>query len=123
MATTIDEMRESYDWREAFAYAADHGEPTEGYAGSCEGFGFDDVAEVIASDDGENDGANWLAVLRLHDGRFAFLSAGCGYTGWDCQASGQTWFASSLDALMQWGLTDDARGRLDAQLDAARSAT
>lgn len=116
--TTIDEMREDYAWQEAFKYAADPGEPTEGYRGDCAGFGFDDVAEVVASDDGENDGAQWIAVLRLHDGRFAFLSAGCDYTGWDCQASGQTWFASSLESLDQWGLTDDARGRLAMQLAA-----
>jgi len=119
MATTADEMREDYDWREAFKYAAESGEPTEGYAGSYEGFGFDDVAEVIASDDGENGGPDWIAALRLRDGRFAFLSAGCDYTGWDCQASGRTWLAASLDALVQWGLTEDARGRLAPQLDAA----
>ena len=115
MGTTVDEMRESYDWQEAFKYA-EGGEPTEGYAGSLAGFTFDDVAEVIACDDGENDGPDWIAVFRLHDGRFAFLSAGCDYTGWGCQESGRTWFASSLDALVQWGLTDDARGRLAAQL-------
>ena len=116
MGTTVDEMREDFDWREAFEYAAGGGMPTEGYAGDCGGFTFDDVAEVIARDDGENDGPDWIAVFRLRDGRFAFLSAGCDYTGWDCQASGSTWFAASLDALVQWGLTDDARGRLASQL-------
>ena len=119
---TINELREDYDWREAFKYAADAGERTEGYAGDCAGFGFDDVAEVIASDDGENDGAEWIAVFRLHDGRFAYLAAGCDYTGWGCQESGQTWFAASLDALVQWGLTSDARGRLAAQLPTATVA-
>lgn len=117
--TTIDEMRADYDWIEAFKYAAEGGEPTEGYAGDCGGFGFYDVAEVIARDDGENDGAQWIAVMRLHDGRFVYLAAGCDYTGWGCQESGQTWFAASLDALVQWGLTDDARGRLAGPLAAA----
>lgn len=122
MGTTVDEMRADYDWREAFKYAAEC-EPTEGYVGSLAGFTFDDVAEVIARDDGENDGPNWIAVFRLRDGRFAFLSAGCDYTGWGCQESGSTWFAASLGALVQWGLTDDARGRLASQLPAEVAVT
>lgn len=117
MVTTVDEMRESFDWQEAFKYASD-GEPTQGYAGSLAGFTFDDVAEVIAADEGENDGADWIAVLRLHDGRFAFLSAGCDYTGWGCQESGRTWFAASLDDLVQWGFTSNARDRLASQISA-----
>ena len=119
MMATINDLREDYDWREAFAYAREGGMATQGYDGSCQGFGFDDVAEVIATDDGENDGASWIGVFRLHDGRFAYLAAGCDYTGWDCQANGDVWFASSLDALVQWGLTDDARGRLASQLPRA----
>jgi hypothetical protein len=116
---TTDEMRADSDWREAFAFAAtEHCRPTVQYTGSCEGFTIDDVAEVIASAEGENDGAEWLAVLRLRDGRFAFLAAGCDYTGWDCQADGRTWFAATLDDLTRWALTDDARLRLREQLTA-----
>ena len=120
MGTTIDEMRADYDWREAFKYASD-GEPTQGYAGSLAGFTFDDVAEVVAADEGENDGADWIAVLRLRDGRFAFLSAGCDYTGWGCRENGQTWFAASLDDLVQWGFTSNARDRLASQLPQVQS--
>lgn len=45
-----------------------------------------DVAEVIAITDtsrGEWDGFSGAAVFRLKDGRFAYLSASCDYTGWD----------------------------------------
>lgn len=38
----LDYMRQSYDWREAMGVAEKRA--TEGYAGSVEGFGFDDVA-------------------------------------------------------------------------------
>lgn len=46
-------------------------------------FGKDDVAEIIFIEDGENYGSDWIGVFRLQDGRYACLSAGCDYTGWD----------------------------------------
>jgi hypothetical protein len=53
----------------------------------ADGFALDDVAEVLGSVDGGNDslspwGGGWVAVLRLNDGRYAYLTAGCDYTGW-----------------------------------------
>lgn len=76
--TTLEQMREqcaktdydSYfgDWGEVFKYA--------------EGFTIDDVAEVLGSVDGEGDHGDWTAVLKLKDGRFGYVTAGCDYTGW-----------------------------------------
>ena len=43
----------------------------------------DDIADLLACEAGKNDGPAWIAVMRLKDGRFAFLEAGCDYTGWD----------------------------------------
>jgi hypothetical protein len=89
---TLEQIRDDYDWREVFKYAGtpagEYGDPAQlptavpGYTGSTDAFGPDDVAEVIASDNGENDGPDWIAVFRLNDGRFAALQAGCDYTGW-----------------------------------------
>lgn len=59
-----------------------------------------DVAEIIHYREGENDCANWLFVLKLIDGRFAYVTAGCDYTGWDCRAGGDISYADSLDALV-----------------------
>lgn len=81
MLSAIDNMRESYDWQHIFTTYADP-EAVTGYKGSTAAFTLDDVAQVVASDDGENDGAEWIAILRLNDGRFAYLYAGCDYTGW-----------------------------------------
>lgn len=50
---------------------------------STTAFTRDDVAEIIAMAEGENDGAEWVGVFRLNDGRFAVLRAGCDYTGWE----------------------------------------
>lgn len=99
---TIEEMKEDYDWQEAFAYA---------------GFTMDDVDSVIASDDGENDGESWIAVFKLKDGAFAYLEAGCDYTGWDCQASGDSWVNDTLDGLRRWNMTKASRVRLNMALE------
>jgi hypothetical protein len=101
--SAIPERIASSDWRAAFEYAGppeppDYWEADDGvYHGDGEpnvsavvgsdvpvtGFTRSDVAEVIATDDGENDGPEWLGVFLLRDGRYAVLRAGCDYTGWD----------------------------------------
>lgn len=73
---------DDYDWNEAFGYA---GEPDTcaGNNRKENGFTREDVAEIIFMRAGANDAETWLGIFRLKDGRFAYLSAGCDYTGWD----------------------------------------
>ena len=94
--SNLEKMKSEYNWQEAFRYAS---------------FEFDDVASIIATDEGENDGRNWLAVGTLKDGQFFVLSAGCDYTGWDCQAGGQSEVADTLDNLIRWRLGEEDRER------------
>jgi hypothetical protein len=95
MTVNLDKLREDYDWRQVFKYAGwrdpegYHNPPTNGpevaYPGctvSIEPFGPDDVAEIIAAEEGENDCSDWICVLKLKDGRYVSLRAGCDYTGW-----------------------------------------
>lgn len=107
----LPEAIRGYDWREAFAYARETNR-CEGARCSDAGFTREDVEHVIATSDGENDGPNWVGVFKLRDGRYAALSAGCDYTGWDCQAGGQAWVSNTLPRLIQLGLGDDERDRL-----------
>ena len=100
----------TYDWEQAFVYAAVIRTAT---GCSQASFEFHDVAEVIAAEEGSNDGPSWLMVGKLHDGRFFFLEAGCDYTGWDCQASGDAQVADTLTNLIRFGMTEDARTRLN----------
>lgn len=58
------------------------------------------VEEIIHYREGENDGSSWLLVLRLTDGRYAYVSAWCDYTGWDCRAGHEVAYADSLEALV-----------------------
>lgn len=58
-----------YDLQEVFKYA--NGD-----------FTLDDVEETLADREGENDGNSWVALVKLLDGRFGVVDAGCDYTGW-----------------------------------------
>lgn len=49
----------------------------------CAPFGRADIRYLYAHEDGVGDEKNWLALVELWDGRFAFVSSGCDYTGWD----------------------------------------
>lgn len=84
-----------YDWEEAFKYAT--------------GFGIDDVAEVGGHRDGENDGASWLMWGRLKDGRYFYLSAGCDYTGWDCQAGGSGTAEATFEEMVRMAMDEEGR--------------
>ncbi len=119
-----------YDWREVFAYA---GDGTVDDLGPPSGFGSvsaclgsevatgpvlrAEVARIIAASEGENDGNNWLIVTQQNDGRFAFVSAGCDYTGWDCRAGGHCIVAHDLAHLIRFGLGEEDRQRLSLPLE------
>jgi hypothetical protein len=59
-----------------------------------------DVKEIIHYREGENDDSSWLFVLEMTDGRFAYVSAWCDYTGWGCRDGADVSYAESLDALI-----------------------
>lgn len=111
---------QGYDWREAFAYAGGGGggygsanvRSVVGKTVDAQPFERTDVAFIVASAEGENDGANWICFGKLYDGRWFSLSAGCDYTGWDCQASGTAIVAESVDDIVRLGLDDGERDRL-----------
>lgn len=97
MSYPITEITESYDWQEAFGFAA---------------FSVNEINTLDRMEEGYNDGDPWLAVGTLKDGRYFFLSAWCDYTGWDCQAGGGSETADTLESLIRWHMGDDDRQRL-----------
>lgn len=108
-AITLEEVRESYAWREAITVADT--ELCEGATCSRDDFQVDDIVRVIHAVNGENDGDHWVGVFELADGRFAFIEAWCDYTGWDCQSGGTAWVSHSYENLRQFGMTDPAKDR------------
>ena len=100
----INKILDDYDWKEAHGFAS---------------WGSADVESIIAMDEGENDGANWLMVVKLKNGKFGFLSAGCDYTGWDCRAGGNSDEKDSLPELIRMGMGQEDRDRLSLPLPTA----
>jgi hypothetical protein len=110
----LDELNE-YGWEEAFGYASDPEPVPPGAKVSREAFGCEDVARIIAHDAGDNDGPDWIAAVELNDGRFAFLSAWCDYTGWDCQSGGRAYVAATEADLWQFAISEEEAARLKAR--------
>ena len=113
--TTLEEMKTSDDWKEALAVC----QPPEPIAGdSCplDRFTLEDVEDVLASQDGQNDGDHWLALFRLKDSRYAFITAWCDYTGWGCQDGGHSWVSNDLEHIIQFGMGADDRSALEVTL-------
>jgi hypothetical protein len=115
-----------YNWKEAFG-AAGKEQGTElnempvvvqfAEPVSTEPFDREDVVEIIAISDGENDGENWLGVFKLKDGRYAMIDAGCDYTGWGCREWGTAEVAGTLHEMVRFGLSDQQRRRLGLFLE------
>lgn len=103
---------DTYDWKEAFRAASGPDSAKPGSSVPLTGFGVEDVASVFASSEGCNDEANWLIAGKLKDGRFFYLSAGCDYTGWDCQCWGRSWVANRKADLIKYGIPEDEQKRL-----------
>lgn len=123
MTIALSELRDSYDWEQAFSVSSirsatpwtvvDTSMPSSA-----------DVAEVIATEEGERDGAQWVGVFKLNDGRYVAVAAGCDYTGWDCQAGGEIMVANTREDILCFGMSDDERKRLGIivnQSDMART--
>ncbi|MCP4900175.1 MAG: hypothetical protein GY906_24655 [bacterium] len=85
---------------------------------SLEPFCMHDVEEVYQYAIGENDGAAWLVVGKLSDGRYFFVSASCDYTGWGCRSGGTAYVERDLPTLMILGIDDGEHQRLRAWVPA-----
>lgn len=102
-----------HDWQESFEVAMRAGpRAVMNYVGDVSSFEIEDIAEVVAHSDGEHDERDWIAALHLKGGRFAFMRAGCDYTGWGCRDWGDVEIASTLDDLVRYAMTPEERRRL-----------
>jgi hypothetical protein len=146
MTKMMLERLNDYDWMKAFEVCGRESEELRGgsynpdnepavsaclgYQGPVFEFTRADVQEIVAIEDGEADGESWIGVFRvavIPPGRsdrfwfFAFVTAGCDYTGWDCQSGDNAMVHVDLDKLWRLGLGDSDRERLDGQYVAWRA--
>lgn len=118
LTMTLDELKADSTWKQAFNACAEDGPPRGvlGYTGSLAPVSINDVREVVAVDDGENEGAHWIGSFRLFDGRFAFLSAWCDASGFDCQGGGEVQVSDTLNAQIRLAMGTEDRARLGFKL-------
>jgi hypothetical protein len=64
------------------------------------GLVIEDIERVLAVVEGENDERDWHWIAKLHDGRIAYISGGCDYTGWDCQSNADSEIFGSIEAAL-----------------------
>lgn len=115
---TLDQLKANSDWEAVFG--EDSGGNTDrvvesakpGLKVNLDEVSREDVKKIIAAANGENDGADWIGLFELKDGRFLIASGGCDYTGWDCHASNHLAVADSLTTAIRFGLGDSERLRL-----------
>lgn len=125
------ELYENSDWQYVFEYSSGRDESGNGgqtpehvLVNECDTAPFDteDVARVLHMAEGDNDGEPWVIVVRLRDGRFGYIKAGCDYTGWDCRAGGTSYVARSLDLIERFACDESDRKRLGIVLDEGASS-
>ena len=114
----IDPRLQTYDWEHIFEGGQHYTRPAHVRTRMVgdKTYPRSDVAEIIAIEDGENDGDAWVGVFRMADGVFMAVRACCDYTGWGCQEGGSSDVADTLDDIVTLGLTQEERTRLAAQL-------
>lgn len=94
-------------------------------------FNVDNIKDVLAVWEGENDRDAWRWILKLNDGRFVFLKGACDYTGWDCQSWANSYFTSSpIEACLyekneenNWNYDPDVYFSLIKQLEGSKIET
>src|SRR5262245_40809954 len=116
---TLEQLMDSYDWGEVFGEGS--GGNTDKQTDSIPDHSDidttppnrSDVSGILAAVNGENDEDEWIGVFKLKDGRYLIASGSCDYTGWDCRAGNSLQVARTLDDVLQYGLTDRQKERLE----------
>lgn len=67
------------------------------------------IAKVVVSLDDGTDETSWHWIVQLTDGKFAYVSGGHDYTGWDCQSSCDWEAAETFADAMKLAPQDERR--------------
>ena len=69
----------------------------------------DNIAEFYWLHEGHNDEDKWECLCKLDNGNYAFYTAWCDYTGFDCQGGMKLIVSKDLKRLFYEGLTERSR--------------
>lgn len=105
------EELEDGDWEEVFKYADKPKDCGVDDTVGSHGFSREDVSKIYHLHLGGNDYDNWWLLCGLKDGRYAYITAWCDYTGWECQAGGESYVSDSLEHLLKF-IPEDERSEI-----------
>ncbi len=69
------------------------------------------IIEFYWIHEGENDEDAWECLCKLDNGNYAFYTASCDYTGFDCQGGMRLIISKNAERLFYDGLIDEQRER------------
>ncbi len=80
---------------------------------SCDAGNFPhNITEYYYVQKGWNDGDAWECLCKLDTGCYAFYTASCDYTGFDCQGGMELIVSMSQENLFYKGITEEQRRRI-----------
>ena len=100
---TLEQLKDDFNWKNIYFFLLlenltggvdQAGNPT---TRQVRAFQFDDIAQIVALSNGDNDGPSWLGLFETHDNCYLYVEAGCDYTGWDCQANASAEWHTDLE--------------------------
>jgi hypothetical protein len=69
----------------------------------------DSIKYFIWCEEGVNDEKPWLLLCQLKNQKYAYYTASCDYTGFDCCGGMSLYIANSVDTLVQMAMGDSDR--------------
>ena len=67
------------------------------------------ISNYIWGEEGENDFVDWILLCKLSNGKYAYYTAWCDYTGFDCQGGMKLYISSKLKTLVKMAMDDKNR--------------
>ena len=67
------------------------------------------IRKYIWGEEGDNDFIEWILLCKLTNGKYAFYTAWCDYTGFDCQGGMKLYIASSINVLVKMAMNEIQR--------------
>ncbi len=67
------------------------------------------ISKYIWGQEGENDFIDWILLCKLTNGKYAFYTAWCDNTGFDCRGGIKLYISSKINVLIKMAMDDRQR--------------
>jgi len=69
------------------------------------------ISKYIWGEEGENDFVDWILLCKLSNGKYAYYTAWCDYTGFDCRGGMKLYISSKIQTLVKMAMDDKNRSK------------